>query len=284
MAKRKALGKGLGSLLGEAAEAYSKDLGINVSDVQSIDIDLIAPNPHQPRKNFDETALNELAASIEEFGLIQPVVLYKQNEGSYILIAGERRLRACKKLGRADIKAVILDADEDRLRELALIENIQREDLNPIELANSYKQIIDAQNLTQEALANYLHKSRPQITNTLRLLELDEAAQELISKGKLTQGHAKVLIGLDAQEQKLMIDTILGQKLTVRDTEKIVQRVKSSKSGKGKSPLNEDLQGEFEKLAANLARLGISFRQKKAQITLNLEDVEKIKTLNKRLS
>ena len=284
MAKRKALGKGLGSLLGEAAEAYSKDLGINVSDVQSIDIDLIAPNPHQPRKNFDEAALNELAASIEEFGLIQPVVLYKQNEGSYILIAGERRLRACKKLGRADIKAVILDADEDRLRELALIENIQREDLNPIELANSYKQIIDAQNLTQEALANYLHKSRPQITNTLRLLELDSSAQELISKGKLTQGHAKVLIGLDAQEQKLMIDTILGQKLTVRDTEKIVQRVKSSKSGKGKSPLNEDLQGEFEKLAANLQRLGISFRQKKAQITLNLEDVEKIKTLNKRLS
>ncbi len=284
MAKRKALGKGLGSLLGEAAEAYSKDLGINVSDVQSIDIDLISPNPHQPRKNFDEAALNELAASIEEFGLIQPVVLYKQNEGAYILIAGERRLRACKKLGRADIKAVILDADEDRLRELALIENIQREDLNPIELANSYKQIIDAQNLTQEALANYLHKSRPQITNTLRLLELDEAAQELISKGKLTQGHAKVLIGLDAQEQKLMIDTILGQKLTVRDTEKIVQRVKNSKSGKGKSPLNEDLQGEFEKLTANLARLGISFRQKKAQITLNLEDVEKIKTLNKRLS
>ena len=284
MAKRKALGKGLGSLLGEAAEAYSKDLGINVSDVQSIDIDLIAPNPHQPRKNFDESALNELAASIEEFGLIQPVVLYKQNEGSYILIAGERRLRACKKLGRADIKAVILDADEDRLRELALIENIQREDLNPIELANSYKQIIDAQNLTQEALANYLHKSRPQITNTLRLLELDSSAQELISKGKLTQGHAKVLIGLDAQEQKLMIDTILGQKLTVRDTEKIVQRVKSSKSGKGKSPLNEDLQGEFEKLTANLQRLGISFRQKKAQITLNLEDVEKIKTLNKRLS
>ena len=284
MAKRKALGKGLGSLLGEAAEAYSKDLGINVSDVQSIDIDLIAPNPHQPRKNFDESALNELAASIEEFGLIQPVVLYKQNEGSYILIAGERRLRACKKLGRADIKAVILDADEDRLRELALIENIQREDLNPIELANSYKQIIDAQNLTQEALANYLHKSRPQITNTLRLLELDSSAQELISKGKLTQGHAKVLIGLDAQEQKLMIDTILGQKLTVRDTEKIVQRVKSSKSGKGKSPLNEDLQGEFEKLTANLARLGIEFRQKKAQITLNLEDVEKIKTLNKRLS
>ena len=153
MAKRKALGRGLESLLGEAAEAYSKDLGINVSDVQNIEIDLIAPNPYQPRKNFDEEALSELASSIDEFGLIQPVVLYKDKEGSYILIAGERRLRACKILGKTDIKAVILEAEEDKLRELALIENIQREDLNPIELAISYKELIDTMGITQEALA-----------------------------------------------------------------------------------------------------------------------------------
>ena len=280
MAKRKALGRGLGSLLGEAAEAYSKDLGINVSDVQSIDIDLITPNPYQPRKNFDENALNELAASIEEFGLIQPVVLYKQNDGNFVLIAGERRLRACKILGNTDIKAVILDADEERLRELALIENIQREDLNPIELANSYKQIIDAQNLTQEALARYIHKSRPQITNTLRLLELDEPTQQLIMNGKLTQGHAKMLVGLDKNEQKMVLDTILGQKLNVRDTEKIIKKVKK---GEDLAEFSEDLQEELEKLTTNLKRLDIPFRQKKSQLVLNLGDVEKIKKLNTKL-
>ena len=281
MAKRKALGRGLGSLLGEAAEANSKDLGINVSDVQSIDIDLITPNPYQPRKNFDENALNELAASIEEFGLIQPVVLYKQNDGNFVLIAGERRLRACKMLKNTDIKAVILDADEERLRELALIENIQREDLNPIELANSYKQIIDAQNLTQEALARYIHKSRPQITNTLRLLELDEPTQQLIMNGKLTQGHAKMLVGLDKNEQKMVLDTILGQKLNVRDTEKIIKKVKK---GEDLAEFSEDLQEELEKLTTNLKRLDIPFRQKKSQLVLNLGDVEKIKKLNTKLS
>ncbi len=281
MAKRKALGQGLKSLLGEAAEAYSKDLGINVSDVQSIDIDLIAPNPYQPRKNFDEVALNELAASIEEFGLIQPVVLYKQNDGSFVLIAGERRLRACKMLGNTDIKAVILDADEDKLRELALIENIQREDLNPIELANSYKQIIDAQNLTQEALARYIHKSRPQITNTLRLLELDEPTQQLIMSGKLTQGHAKMLVGLDKDEQKIALDTILGQKLNVRDTEKIIKKIKK---GENLAEFSEDLQKELKKLTKNLKKLDIPFRQNKAQIVLDLADIENVRDLNAKLS
>ncbi|TQR61388.1 ParB/RepB/Spo0J family partition protein [Campylobacter troglodytis] len=278
MAKRRALGRGLESLLGEAAEAYSKDLGIGVSDVQNIDIDLITPNPYQPRKSFDEEALSELAASIEEFGLIQPVVLYKQNDGNFVLIAGERRLRACKMLGNTDIKAVILDANEERLRELALIENIQREDLNPIELAHSYKQIIDAQNLTQEALARYIHKSRPQITNTLRLLELDESTQELIMNGKLSQGHAKMLVGLDKNDQKMVLDTILGQKLNVRDTERLIQRVKRDEDAT--EIQDENLQKELEKLKKRLNKLDISYKIKKAQITLSLSDVDKIKQLN----
>ncbi len=281
MAKRKALGRGLESLLGEAAEAYSKDLGINVSDVQSIEIDLIAPNPYQPRKNFDEDALNELAASIEEFGLIQPVVLYKDNEGSYTLIAGERRLRACKILGKTDIKAVILDAEEDKLRELALIENIQREDLNPIELANSYKELIDTMDITQETLAAYIHKSRPQITNTLRLLELDKDTQELIMQGKISQGHAKMLVSLDKNEQKLVIDTILGQKLNVRDTEKMIQKVKKKES---LAQFDENFHKELKKLQEILGELGIESKIKRAQIILNLADTEKIKELSAKLS
>lgn len=281
MAKRKALGRGLESLLGEAAEAYSKDLGINVSDVQNIEIDLIAPNPYQPRKNFDENALNELAASIDEFGLIQPVVLYKDNEGSYTLIAGERRLRACKLLGKTDIKAVILDADEDKLRELALIENIQREDLNPIELANSYKELIDTMDITQETLAAYIHKSRPQITNTLRLLELDKDTQELIMQGKISQGHAKMLVSLDKNEQKLVIDTILGQKLNVRDTEKMIQKVKKKES---LAQFDENFHKELKKLQEILGELGIESKIKRAQIILNLADTEKIKELSAKLS
>ncbi len=281
MAKRKALGRGLESLLGEAAEAYSKDLGINVSDVQSIEIDLIAPNPYQPRKNFDENALNELAASIDEFGLIQPVVLYKDNEGSYTLIAGERRLRACKLLGKTDIKAVILDAEEDKLRELALIENIQREDLNPIELANSYKELIDTMDITQETLAAYIHKSRPQITNTLRLLELDKDTQELIMQGKISQGHAKMLVSLDKNEQKLVIDTILGQKLNVRDTEKMIQKVKKKES---LAQFDENYHKELKKLQEILSEFGIESKIKRAQIILNLADTEKIKELNAKLS
>lgn len=281
MAKRKALGRGLESLLGEAAEAYSKDLGINVSDVQSIEIDLIAPNPYQPRKNFDENALNELAASIDEFGLIQPVVLYKDNEGSYTLIAGERRLRACKLLGKTDIKAVILDAEEDKLRELALIENIQREDLNPIELANSYKELIDTMDITQETLAAYIHKSRPQITNTLRLLELDKDTQELIMQGKISQGHAKMLVSLDKNEQKLVIDTILGQKLNVRDTEKLIQKVKKKES---LAQFDENYHKELKKLQEILSEFGIESKIKRAQIILNLADTEKIKELNAKLS
>lgn len=281
MAKRKALGRGLESLLGEAAEAYSKDLGINVSDVQSIEIDLIAPNPYQPRKNFDENALNELAASIDEFGLIQPVVLYKDNEGSYTLIAGERRLRACKLLGKTDIKAVILDAEEDKLRELALIENIQREDLNPIELASSYKELIDTMDITQETLAAYIHKSRPQITNTLRLLELDKDTQELIMQGKISQGHAKMLVSLDKNEQKLVIDTILGQKLNVRDTEKMIQKVKKKES---LAQFDENYHKELKKLQEILSEFGIESKIKRAQIILNLADTEKIKELNAKLS
>lgn len=281
MAKRKALGRGLESLLGEAAEAYSKDLGINVSDVQNIEIDLIAPNPYQPRKNFDENALNELAASIDEFGLIQPVVLYKDNEGSYTLIAGERRLRACKLLGKTDIKAVILDAEEDKLRELALIENIQREDLNPIELANSYKELIDTMDITQETLAAYIHKSRPQITNTLRLLELDKDTQELIMQGKISQGHAKMLVSLDKNEQKLVIDTILGQKLNVRDTEKMIQKVKKKES---LAQFDENYHKELKKLQEILSEFGIESKIKRAQIILNLADTEKIKELNAKLS
>lgn len=277
MAKRKALGRGLESLLGDAAEAYSKELGFSVGGVQQIEIALIETNPFQPRKNFDEEALQELANSIEEFGLIQPIIVLKKGEDSYILIAGERRLRATKMLGNTEIKAVILDTDESKLRELALIENIQREDLNPIELAHSYKDLIEALDITQEGLAQYIHKSRTQVTNTLRLLNLDEHTQKLIMEGKITQGHAKILVGLDKDDEKMVVDTILGQKLNVRDTEKIIQKMKKNEKVVA---FDEKWQKEFETLQKHLRKLDIPYKIKNSQITLHLHNIDKIKELN----
>lgn len=277
MAKRKALGRGLESLLGDAAQAYSKELGFDLNGVEQIQIALIETNPYQPRKNFDEQALQELANSIQEYGLIQPIIVFKKDDHSYILVAGERRLRATKMLGETDIKAVILDADENKLRELALIENIQREDLNPIELANSYKDLIETLDITQEELATYIHKSRTQITNTLRLLSLDKDTQKLIMEGKITQGHAKILVGLDKGDEKMMVDTIVGQKLNVRDTEKIIQKLKKNESFQVQ---DEDWEKEFEKFQKHLRKLDIPYKIKKSQITLHLSNIDKIKELN----
>ena len=174
-----ALGRGLGDILSEVEEAYEKDLsGINSFEleaqgarVEDIDVETITPNPFQPRKHFDEQALKELSESIAEHGLLQPIVVIEKEEG-YLLIAGERRLRAHKLAKLATVKAIIADADIDdiKLRELALLENIQRENLNAIELANSYAELIEVHEITHDSLSSIVHKSRSQITNTMRLL------------------------------------------------------------------------------------------------------------------
>ncbi|EHR4234231.1 ParB/RepB/Spo0J family partition protein, partial [Campylobacter jejuni] len=221
--------RGLSSLISDMDTVYNKELGFDKNQSTMIEIDQISPNPFQPRKNFDQEALDELANSIKEFGLIQPIIVFKKNN-KFILIAGERRLRAVKALGKKEILAFIADIDENKLRELALIENIQRENLNPIELANSYKDLMQVHKITQENLAELIHKSRTQITNTLRLLNLDIRTQELIASGKISQGHAKVLVGLDQKDEKMLVDSIIGQKLNVRDTEKIVKKIKNNES------------------------------------------------------
>jgi ParB family chromosome partitioning protein len=234
-----ALGRGLGDILSEVEEAYEKDLsGIDSFDleqagdrVEEIHIDDITPNPFQPRKHFDEKALQELSDSVKEHGLLQPIVVIEKEDG-YLLIAGERRLRAHKLAKLATIKAIIanVDIDEIKLRELSLLENIQREDLNSIELANSYAELIEVHEITHDELSSIVHKSRSQITNTMRLLNLSLYAQKKIVSGKISQGHAKVLVGLDEKKQKIVIDSIIGQKLSVRDAEKMVKRYKDTDS------------------------------------------------------
>ncbi|EOH2488079.1 ParB/RepB/Spo0J family partition protein [Campylobacter jejuni] len=270
--------RGLSSLISDMDTVYSKELGFDKNQSTMIEIDQISPNPFQPRKNFDQEALDELANSIKEFGLIQPIIVFKKKNNKFILIAGERRLRAVKALGKKEILAFIADIDENKLRELALIENIQRENLNPIELANSYKDLMQVHKITQENLAELIHKSRTQITNTLRLLNLDIRTQELIASGKISQGHAKVLVGLDQKDEKMLVDSIIGQKLNVRDTEKIVKKIKNNES----LP-NQEFEDEIKKLKQILNRFGFDCKNKNNDFVIHLENIDKIKKLIKML-
>ncbi len=228
-----ALGRGLGELLGEVEIAYGNST-MNGGGSIKIDVSQIKANPNQPRKIFDEEKLKELSESIKTHGLLQPVVVIENSEGGYTLVAGERRLRAHKLAGIDKIKAIVIDAEEFKLRELALIENIQRDDLNIIELAYCYVQLINEHNITHDELANKVFKSRSSITNTLRLLQLSSYVQQFLASDKITAGHAKVMLGLSDEEQKIVCDSILGQKLSVRDTEKLVKELKNKELKKEK--------------------------------------------------
>ena len=229
-----ALGRGLGELLGEVETAYGKSAGNSNSGVNKIEVSLIKPNPNQPRKIFDEEKLQELSASIKEHGLLQPIVVVEDEDGTYTLIAGERRLRAHKLANIEEIKAIIVDKDEFKLRELALIENIQRDDLNIIELAFCYAQLLNEHNITHEELSKKVFKSRTSITNTLRLLQLSSYVQQFLATDKISAGHAKMMIGLTTEDQKKVCDTIIGQKLSVRETEKLIKDLKEKDTPKPK--------------------------------------------------
>ncbi|MEA3456946.1 MAG: ParB/RepB/Spo0J family partition protein [Campylobacterota bacterium] len=232
-----ALGKGLGAILEEVGQAYENEMvdsdqlkpDNRDTMIEELEVKEISANPYQPRKHFEEQALIELSESIKSHGLLQPIVVLEKEDG-YLLIAGERRLRAHKLANITKIKAIIADVDIDaiKLRELALIENIQRENLNAIELANSYAELIEVHSITHEELSSVVHKSRSQITNTMRLLSLSSYVQKKLLKGKISQGHAKILVGLDVERQKIIVNTIIGQKLSVREVEKLVQRDKQS--------------------------------------------------------
>jgi len=221
-----ALGRGLGELLGEVETAYESSSSNGNSGIQKINVHSIKANPNQPRKIFDEEKLKELSDSIKEHGLLQPIAVIEKGEGEYVLISGERRLRAHKLANIEKISATILDVEELKLRELALIENIQRDDLNIIELAFCYAQLLNEHSITHEELAKKVFKSRSSITNTLRLLQLNSYVQQLLATDKISAGHAKVMLGLDENEQKMVADSIIGQKLSVRETENLVRNLK----------------------------------------------------------
>jgi ParB family chromosome partitioning protein len=266
MLKKDPLGKGLSAILNDAVEKGTSKL-IPVAD--------IAPNPTQPRFAIKEDTLVELAASIREKGVLQPLLLRRQGKG-YEIIAGERRFRAAIMAGLKEVPAIIKDVDEKEAIEIALIENLQREDLNPVEIASVYERFIDDFGYTQEELAKKIGIDRTTISNFIRLLKLPEWIKNLIREGKLTQGHARVLITLkNENEQRKFVERIVKENISVRELERAVKR----KSAGRHSPFIHVEEILRETLGT---KVNITFKQKKGKIIIEFyskEDLERIAEL-----
>lgn len=229
MSKKGGLGKGLGAIFGENTSPAVEKAQEPASAAQELLIKNIAANPYQPRCNFDEEKLQELAASIKEFGVVQPVVVRKKGR-SYELVAGERRLRAATLAGLTKVPAIVKDYDDAKMMEIALIENIQRHDLNPIEEAQGLRRLMQEFKLTQEQTAEKVGRSRSAVTNILRLLNLPEQVQKQIINGVLTMGQAKQLLGLPKQEQMCEVaEAIIANGWSSRMTEEVVRKLKEGK-------------------------------------------------------
>lgn len=231
--KNKKLGKGLDAIFGGDISALIDDIEKNTPETKHINISLdeIRPNPYQPRKLFDEEKLEELAISIKEHGIFQPVILKSSIQG-YEIVAGERRCRAAKKAGLSTVPAIIVDFTDDQMMEIALLENIQREDLNSIEEAKAYLSMMDKLGLTQEQLAKRIGKSRSYIANTLRLLQLPEMIQNYVLEGKMSMGHARCLITLPKEKAEALAKRCIDEGLSVRDVENVVKGIELGNSRK----------------------------------------------------
>ena len=223
-AKKGGLGRGLDSLMDENAADAGGAVIININDIE--------PNRDQPRKDFDETALAELADSISQHGLIQPIVVKPTMDGTYSIIAGERRWRACRMAGITEVPVIIKVADEQSLMEIALIENLQREDLNAVEEALGYRSLIDGYGLTQDEVAKKMGKSRSAVTNALRLLNLNEAELEALRRGTISAGHARALLSCEDGEMRGKMLSAAEEGASVRELEKMAAAAKKAKTAK----------------------------------------------------
>jgi len=277
MNKEKKLGMGLGALLSTTNNKNETN-----NNVQKINISQIVPNPLQPRKNFKNEELKELSSSIKNQGLIQPIIVKPTDDNQFQIIAGERRWRACQLNGMHEVDCVIKDLDETSVLEAALIENIQREDLNVIEEANAYRGLINIKNINNESLAKLIGKSPSHVSNILRLLELDKKIQEMVISGDLSMGHARALIGVPDAINKA--NEIVEKKLSVRQTEKITSEFKNNKKNKiEKDPNISDLEKELsDKIGL---RTSIQFNESgsSGSLTLYYSDLNQLDDLMKRL-
>jgi ParB family chromosome partitioning protein len=275
----KGLGAGLGALFG--GDVLDEPAG----DALVLPITRVEPNISQPRSNFDEAALEELAESLRNYGMIQPITVRKLDSGYYQIIAGERRWRAARRAGLKEVPVRVIEADDRRATELALVENLQREDLNPLEEARGYKTLIEEFGLTQEEAAISVGKSRPAVANALRLLGLAEPVQKLVEEGKLSAGHARALIPIrDAAQQLSAAKTVIERSLSVRQTETLASRVcKSLKENRPETPrgIMVNYLEEVEKgLTQALGRkVKITDNRKKGKIELEYYGSDDMETL-----
>lgn len=250
--KKSGLGKGLETLIpvGEMEEIDNLIVKEKKTEKNSGDtvlkISQIEPNKSQPRKNFNEDSLQELADSIKQFGIIQPLVVQKKDK-YYEIIAGERRWRAARIAGLKEVPVIIKDYSEQEVVEIALIENIQREDLNPIEEAQAYKRLLEEYNLKQDEVAERVSKSRTAVTNSMRLLKLSDKVQEMLIDEMITSGHARAILAIEDEELQYEIaERVMDEKLSVRETEKLVKAINNPKKKKDKIEINRAVYDELE--------------------------------------
>ncbi len=277
MSKKQALGKGLNALIPTGGEEGGGPRGSFLCPVEQI-----RPNPDQPRKHFDEQSLESLAVTIKEKGVLQPLLVRKVGN-RYELIAGERRLRAAKKAGLEEVPVLIREAEESDRLELSVLENIQREDLNPIEEARAYKQMLDRLELTQEELARRVGKDRSSVANTVRLLQLPREIQEDIAVGRLSSGHARAILALDREVMQLKLWALIKDKgLSVREAEKRVHEMKEGKAGKEKppAPLDPDMQTLQDELCQHFGtRVKIQTGKEGGKIQIRYSSAEELNRL-----
>ncbi len=279
MALERGLGKGLGALLGDAA------LQAQEGGSLSLPISQVEPGLKQPRKRFDESALQDLADSIRTHGVIQPLTVRRLSSGYYQIIAGERRWRAAKLAGLTEVPAVIIEADDRKVMELGLIENLQREDLNPVEEANGYKVLMEEYGLTQEEVAHRVGKSRPAVANALRLLALPDPVHQLLEEGKLSAGHARAILAAPSGElQKKLAQKVIAEDLSVRQTEALAKRLAAGEKEPPSPPPGPDLSIYLRAAEKSLAtrfgrKVHIVSGKKKGKVELEYYDPEDLNTL-----
>lgn len=274
--KKAGLGKGLDALFIDNSTEEKGDTLLNINDIE--------PNRDQPRKHFDEEALNELAQSIAKHGVIQPLLVRPMSDGGYQLIAGERRWRASRIAGLSEVPVVVKEMTDQEAMELALIENLQREDLNPIEEAEGFKLLMDTYNFTQEQAAERVGKSRPAVANALRLLSLPQEILDLVKTGKLSAGHARTILPIsDKTLLTKLVGEILAKDLSVRETERLVKTLlkpatKNSTNKSKRDPFYDECELSISETMGRKAKINVS-KNNKGTIELEFfskEDLEKI--------
>ena len=289
MAQRKGLGKGLDALIpGGKSSAPSANTGSGGGGgVQQVAVEIIKRNPRQPRIHFKEEELNELAASIREHGVIQPLIVSPKNDGSFILIAGERRLQASQRAGLKTVPVVTRQANNQELLELALIENVQRADLNPMEEAEAYHQLAEDFGLSHEMIAKRVGKSRVAVTNTMRLTNLADAVKQALVDGKITEGHARALLALSTQKaQTSALQTVINLSLSVRQAEELIRKLTGNRPIKVKKAMvNADVADVEKRLQRSLGtKVALKHGKKGGTVTIYYYSDEELDTLLEKLT